>query len=110
MLYQMVDELAEDQELSSHQYTENSPHGRQEKKRSRGTADVWKTVKQLANVVLMGKMLREEHGREVYEFSHVCVLCWRHLKMRWDNGTQHWTTNNTLDHLETEHEKNSVST
>ena len=36
MLNQMEDEPAEDQELCSHQYTENSPHGK-EKKRSRGT-------------------------------------------------------------------------
>ena len=64
MLNQMEDEPAEDQELCSHQYTENSPHGK-EKKRSRGTADVWKTVERLADVALMGEMLREHHGRTV---------------------------------------------
>ena len=58
MLKQMEDEVVEEaQPLGREQYTENSPSGNVLQRAARKTAEVWKTVKSLKDVSLMGKIL-----------------------------------------------------
>jgi len=58
MLKQMEDEVVEEaQPLGREQYTEKSPSGNVLERIARKTAEVWKTVKSLKDVSLMGKIL-----------------------------------------------------
>jgi len=36
------------------------------------------------DVTLMGKRFDDDDGRALYEFSHVCVLCWKLLKITYN--------------------------
>jgi len=59
MLKQMEDEVVEEaQPLGREQYTENSPSGNVLQRSPRNAAQVWKTVKRLKDVSLMGKILQ----------------------------------------------------
>jgi len=56
MLKKMEDVVVEEaQPLGHEQYTENSPSGNVLQRAARKTAEVWKTVKRLKDVSLMGK-------------------------------------------------------
>ena len=55
----MEEEVVEEaQPLDREQYTENSPSGNVLHRAARKTAEVWKTVKRLKDVSLMGKILQ----------------------------------------------------
>jgi len=69
---------------------------------------VWKTVKRLKDVSLMGKILCNNEGRDVYQYSHVCVFCWGPLKMTFDKSRKAWKTGAALEHLKEEHGKESL--
>jgi len=59
ILKQMEDKVVEEaQPLGRKQYTENSPSGIVLQRTTRKTAEVWKTVKRLQDVSLMGKILQ----------------------------------------------------
>jgi len=59
ILKQMEDEVVEEaQLLGREQYTENSPSGNVLQRAACNTAEVWKTVKRLKDVSLMGKILQ----------------------------------------------------
>ena len=109
MLKQMEDEVVEEaQPLGREQYTENSPSGNVLQRAARKTAAVWKTVKSLKDVSLMGKILCNDEGRDVYQYSHVCVFCWGPLKMTFDKSRKAWKTGAALEHLKEEHGKESL--
>jgi len=72
MLKQMEDEVVEEaQPLGREQYTENSPSGNVLQRAARKTAEVWKTVKSLKDVSLMGKILYNDEGRDVLKFLEI---------------------------------------
>ena len=58
----------------------------------------------------MGKILCNDEGRDVYQYSHVCVLCWRPLKMTFDKSRKAWKTGTALEHVKEEHSKESLVT
>ena len=77
MLKQMEDETEEEAvPLGREQYTDNSPSGKAHQREMRAPAAVWTTVKRFKDVTLMGKRFNDDDRRALYEFSHVCVLCW----------------------------------
>jgi len=54
----------------------------------------------------MGKRFSDDDGRAVYQFTHVCVRCWKLFKMTFDKTGQVWKTNEALHQLKMEHSKN----
>ena len=104
MLKQMEDETEEEAvPLGREQYTDNSPSGKAHQREMLAPAAVWTTVKRLKDVTLMGKRFDDDDGRALYEFSHVCVLFWKLLKIT-DNKVRHqWQTNAALHHLKVQH-------
>jgi len=89
----MDDEVVEEAEpLGLEQYTENSPSGNVLQRAACKTAEVWKTVQRLKDVSLMGKILCNDEGRDVYQYSHVCVRCWRLHKITFDKSRKAWKT------------------
>jgi len=73
MLKQMEDEVVEEvHPLGREHYTENSPSGNVLYHAARKTAEVWKTVKRLKDVSLMGKIpLCNDEGRDVLKFLEI---------------------------------------
>jgi len=97
--------VKEAQPLGREQYTENSPSGNVLQRAARKTAAVWKTVKRLKDVSLMGKILCNDEGRDVYQYSHVCVFCWGPLKIIFDKSRKAWKSGAALEHVKEEHGK-----
>jgi len=105
-LKQMEDETKREAvPLGHEQYIENSPSGKLHQHAPHPPAAVWKTVKQLRDVTLMGKRFSDDDDRAVYQFTHVCVRYWKLLKMTFDKTRQMWKTNELLHHLKVEHGK-----
>ena len=72
----MEDEVVEEkQPLDREQYTENRPSGNVLQSAARKTAEVWKTVKRLKDVSLMGEILFNDEGRDVLKFLEI-LICW----------------------------------
>ena len=70
MLNQMEDEVVEEaQPLGREQYTEKSPSGNVLERIARKTAEVWKTVKSLKDVSLMGKILETDDDDCFYYYK-----------------------------------------
>ena len=109
MLKQMEDKVVEEaQPLDREQYKENSPSGNVLHRAARKTAAVWKTVKRFKDVSLMGKILCNDEGRDVYQYSYVCVFCWGPLKMTFDKSRKACKTSAALEYLKEEQRKESL--
>ena len=69
----MEDEVVEEvHPLGREHYTENSPSGNVLYHAARKTAEVWKTVKRIKDVSLMGKIpLCKDEGRDVLKFLEI---------------------------------------
>jgi len=108
LLKQMEDEAEEKAvPLRHEQYTENSPSGKVHQRAPRPPAAVWKTVKRLRDVTLMGKRFSDHDGRAVCQFTHVCVRCWKLLyyfrtlsvRDKWGGwgGSRRWAGDGAVD-------------
>ena len=72
MLKQMEDEVVEEvQPLGREEYTEISPSGNVLYHATCKTAEVWKTVKRLKEVSVVGKILRNDEDRDVLKFLEI---------------------------------------
>ena len=101
-----MDEVADEEEvhteLSRGQFGENSPAKRKAGVVQRAgtgyTKGVWLFIKRLKDVALMELSINKDTGVISSRFTHVCIKCWRLIKMSYNNQEGRWLTTKDNEH------------
>ena len=102
----LMDEVADEEEvhtqLSRKQFGENSPAKRKSGVMHRAgagyTKGVWLFIKRLKDVALMELSINKDTGVISSRFTHVCIKCWRLIKMSYNNQEGRWLTTKDNEH------------
>ena len=82
--------------LDPRQFGDASPVKASAKRSSTPRSPVWALVKRLKDEQLKGE---KAPGAQTTPWTHVCIRCWRLLRMTWHADKEVWLTSNALAHV-----------